>query len=221
VSGHGPRRLVWPRIPSRIGGVKWEPLAAMLALLFVGLWLVYSPGLRTTPGAHVEKVRIAHERGVLEYLPDQNPPFRLALRDGHEARLTDGDVKSLFGDRVHRSLTIEPTNPLFRLFNITSWTSLAWIGIGLGGQALFAGRTFIQWLVSERARQSVVPAAFWWMSLVGGVSLFAYFAWRQDVVGVLGQCSGVVIYARNLRLIYKSRRRHARASLANPEPKPA
>lgn len=210
------RRLVWPRIPSRIGGVKWEPVAAMLALLFVGLWLVYSPTLRTTPGAHAEKIRIAHERGVIEHLPDASPRFRLALRDGHEVRLTDDEVRKIFGPRVFESLTDRPINPLFRLFNITSWSSLAWIAVGLGGQVLFAGRTFVQWMVSERARQSVVPAAFWWMSLVGGVCLFAYFAWRQDVVGVLGQCSGVVIYARNLRLMYKAARRHARTSAPNP-----
>jgi len=212
MSDPGRRRLVWPRIPSRIGGVKWEPVAAMLALLFVGLWLVYSPGLRTTPGAHVEKVRLAHERGVLEFVPTPEPRFRLALRNGHEVELADAEVRRLFGDRVHRTLTASPTNLFFRLFNITSWASLAWIGVGLGGQALFAGRTFVQWLVSERARQSVVPTAFWWMSLVGGASLFAYFAWRQDVVGVLGQCSGVVIYARNLRLIFKARRRRAHES---------
>jgi hypothetical protein len=53
----------------------------------------------------------------------------------------------------------------------------------------------------------VIPASFWWLSLFGGVALFAYFVWRQDFVGVLGQSSGIVIYARNIRLIYKRRRR--------------
>jgi len=65
--------------------------------------------------------------------------------------------------------------------------------------------------VSEKQRESVVPEAFWWLSLVGGVFLFVYFVWRQDIVGVLGQSSGVVIYARNLWLIRKRRRRLARA----------
>jgi lipid-A-disaccharide synthase-like uncharacterized protein len=69
---------------------------------------------------------------------------------------------------------------------------------------------FIQWLVSEKEKRSVVPEIFWWLSLVGGVTLFAYFAWRQDPVGILGQSSGLVIYARNLRLIYKQRRRAGR-----------
>ena len=65
----------------------------------------------------------------------------------------------------------------------------------------------VQWVVSERSRVSTVPELFWWFSFVGGVSLFTYFVWRKDVVGVLGQATGVVIYARNLRLIQKQRRR--------------
>jgi lipid-A-disaccharide synthase-like uncharacterized protein len=70
----------------------------------------------------------------------------------------------------------------------------------------------LQWFVSERKRESVIPEAFWWLSLIGGVALFAYFVWRQDIVGVLGQSSGLVIYARNIRLIYKQRKRALEAA---------
>ncbi|TVQ81254.1 MAG: lipid A biosynthesis protein [Phycisphaeraceae bacterium] len=109
---------------------------------------------------------------------------------------------------------------MFRLFNITTWGSLVWIGVGLGGQIAFFGRMAIQWVISERERRSVVPPLFWYLSLVGGIALFLYFAWRQDVVGVLGQTTGVVIYARNIRLIAKQRRRDARrlAREAAPDP---
>ena len=58
---------------------------------------------------------------------------------------------------------------------------------------------------------SVVAAA-----VVGGVMLFSYFVWRQDFVGVLGQSTGIVIYARNLRLIYKHRRRLREEQAARP-----
>jgi lipid-A-disaccharide synthase-like uncharacterized protein len=201
-------------LPSRVFGVKWEPVAAMIALLFTGLWLVYQPDVKSRPGAYVVEVRIANERGILEsYTPPEGEPgahvttFRLALRSGFEREMTGDELRRMFGEGVYTTLTQRPGNKLFRLFNITSWISLAWVAIGLGGQVLFAGRTLVQWFISEKERRSVVPPVFWWMSLVGGVSLFAYFAWRQDVVGVLGQCSGVVIYARNIRLIYKHRRR--------------
>ena len=32
--------------------------------------------------------------------------------------------------------------------------------------------------------------SFWWMSLFGGVMLFSYFVWRQDLSGGIGQTSG-------------------------------
>jgi lipid-A-disaccharide synthase-like uncharacterized protein len=34
--------------------------------------------------------------------------------------------------------------------------------------------------------------------------LLAYFIWRRDIVGVLGQGLGWFIYIRNLRMIYRS-----------------
>jgi lipid-A-disaccharide synthase-like uncharacterized protein len=199
-------------LPSRIYGVKWEPVAAMILLLLVGVWLIKQPDVQARPGAYVVPVRIANDRGIIEtFIPDgaSQPVFRLALRSGYERVLSGEQLRNEFGQNVHRTLTTRPSNALFRLFNITSWASLTWIAIGFLGQFLFAGRTLVQWFVSEKERQSVVPEAYWWMSLIGGVTLFAYFAWRQDVPALLGQCSGVVIYARNIRLIHKHRRRAA------------
>ncbi|MBK7404042.1 MAG: lipid-A-disaccharide synthase N-terminal domain-containing protein [Phycisphaerales bacterium] len=95
-------------------------------------------------------------------------------------------------------------------FNITSWFNFGWVLLGLAGQGCFFGRMFAQWVKSEKERQSVVPAIFWWLSFFGGLFLFSYFVWRVDFVGVLGQSTGIVIYARNLRLIHKQNRRLAR-----------
>lgn len=90
-----------------------------------------------------------------------------------------------------------------RLLNITSPIGIAWVALGLLGQLLFTGRMLLQWLASERSKASVVPPAFWWLSLVGATMLLVYFVWRRDVVGVLGQLAGWVIYLRNLWLIYR------------------
>ena len=54
-------------------------------------------------------------------------------------------------------------------------------------------------------QRSEVPVVFWWLSLAGGLLLFVYFVWRKDPIGVLGQSTGVAVYARNLRLIAKER----------------
>lgn len=93
---------------------------------------------------------------------------------------------------------------------------LAWILVGLGGQMLFMGRFLIQWIASERARRSVVPVAFWWLSIAGAAVLLAYAIWRADPVFILGQSLGFGIYARNLALIHAERR----AAVAPPSQTP-
>ena len=81
-----------------------------------------------------------------------------------------------------------------------------WIAIGFLGQALFTSRFLVQWIASERRRESVIPVAFWWLSVVGGLTLLSYAVWRQDPVFIIGQASGLVVYARNLALIARNRR---------------
>ena len=55
----------------------------------------------------------------------------------------------------------------------------------------------------EQKQDSVVPVAFWWLSLVGGVTLLAYAVFRCDPVIVTGQGMGLVVYTRNLMLLKK------------------
>ncbi len=81
--------------------------------------------------------------------------------------------------------------------------------VGFTGQLLFTSRFLIQWLASERAKASVMPVMFWWISIGGGVMLLIYSIWRQDPVFILGQSFGLVVYFRNLVLIAKSRRQNA------------
>ncbi len=78
-----------------------------------------------------------------------------------------------------------------------------WIIVGVFGQVLFFLRFFVQWLASERAGKSVIPRAFWYFSIMGGLILFAYAFWRRDPVFILGQSVGIGIYSRNLYLIRK------------------
>lgn len=90
-----------------------------------------------------------------------------------------------------------------RAFNVTSLTGVLWIAFGLAAQAIFTARMIVQWLASEKAKASTVPVAFWWLSVIGASMLMAYFIWRRDIVGVIGQSTGWFIYVRNLWLIYK------------------
>ena len=79
-----------------------------------------------------------------------------------------------------------------------------WLAVGFLGQAMFSGRFIVQWIASERKKASVIPVAFWWLSLVGGVALFAYAVHRGDPVFILGQVAGLVVYGRNLVLVRRS-----------------
>jgi lipid-A-disaccharide synthase-like uncharacterized protein len=81
-----------------------------------------------------------------------------------------------------------------------------WIAIGFLGQALFTSRFLIQWIASERLGESVIPLAFWWFSILGGLTLLSYALWRQDPVFIIGQATGLVVYTRNLILIARKRR---------------
>ena len=95
---------------------------------------------------------------------------------------------------------------LFNFLAVDSWAEFWWVIVGLFGQLLFMGRFLVQWIASERARKSVVPLAFWYFSIGGGVILFAYAVYRADPVFILGQSMGLFIYLRNLWLIHAEKR---------------
>jgi len=214
--------------------LKWEPAALMVLVLSLGLWVAFGPAggrsFPTAPGAITSRVLIGETRGVLEAFhpnpasaaPDHAAQsgadeyvFRLWLNDEKQPPriMTRADAEAFLGSRqVER--TLAGRNRLFRTLNITSWYSLVWVGIGLFGQALFSGRMILQWIISEKHKKSVVTESFWWFSLIGGVTLFSYFVWRQDPVAIIGQASGIVVYSRNIRLLRKHARRAAREQIS-------
>ena len=194
--------------------MKWEPILAMAILLALGAWLVVSParapGLPTLrQSARVLELRVGKTRGALEVVDEAGSrSYRLLWRDGHAGEVFDDEgLRARFGPQATQRLVEGADHALFRLFSITSWGSLVWVLLGFLGQLAFFGRMALQWILSEREKRSVVPPVFWVLSLIGGVLLFTYFAWRRDIIGVFGQTTGIVIYARNLRLIAKQRRR--------------
>jgi len=101
------------------------------------------------------------------------------------------DLSHLVGDYFY--------NVFFLKLN---WTVL----VGVVGQFLFTMRFLVQWIATERARKSVVPVAFWFFSIGGGLVLFVYALTIKDPVFILGQGFGVFIYLRNLYFVYRERR---------------
>jgi len=182
----------------------------MVAVIGVSVWLVLSlqtPSSPPTPGATTFELVVANRKIKVEQFSTPDAPegvYSYRFRnhpDVPPTSLTAAEFERTIADMG--GTTSRPV--LLRAFNVTGFNSLLWVALGLGGQLLFSGRMIVQWLTSEKQRQSVVPPAFWYMSLGGGLLLAAYFIWRKDLIGVLGQSSGLVIYARNIRLLYKNR----------------
>jgi len=144
------------------------------------------------PGAQSEAGLVRLKNGTIGYVIKRLGP-------GTDRLLTPVEFAELsFKSRSNRGW-------LEKLLNITSPAGMVWVSIGLLGQLIFTGRMLVQWMASEKEKRSVVPVAFWWMSLGGAVMLVVYFVWRRDIVGVVGQGTGLFIYVRNLMLIRRSR----------------
>ncbi len=81
-----------------------------------------------------------------------------------------------------------------------------WVIIGLAGQSFFFLRFLVQWVASERVQQSVIPRAFWYLSIAGAAIVLAYGIQRAEPVLIVGQSAGLIVYLRNLWLIYRRHR---------------
>lgn len=87
----------------------------------------------------------------------------------------------------------------------TSELELIWLIIGISGQCLFMMRFIVQWIHSERHGESIIPISFWYLSLIGGLTVLAYGIHKSEPVIILGQLPGAVVYARNLILIKRKK----------------
>lgn len=88
-----------------------------------------------------------------------------------------------------------------------------WLAFGLIAQLLFTARFLVQWISSERAGKSVVPMAFWFFSMGGGLMTLIYGIAKREPVIIVGQAMATVIYVRNIMLIVKA---HGRGSETLP-----
>jgi lipid-A-disaccharide synthase-like uncharacterized protein len=80
-----------------------------------------------------------------------------------------------------------------------------WLAFGLIAQLLFAARFLVQWIASERAGKSVVPMAFWFFSIGGGLMTLIYGIVKREPIIIFGQLLANIIYVRNVMLIWKNR----------------
>jgi lipid-A-disaccharide synthase-like uncharacterized protein len=116
--------------------------------------------------------------------------------------------------QVSHGLSEETVSLLLNNWMLLMTNSSIWIAFGMMGQLLFTARFVVQWLSSEREKKSVVPTTFWYFSIGGGVILLVYAIYKQDIVFIMGQASGLFVYVRNLQLL---RNEHLRLRAAQSE----
>lgn len=75
------------------------------------------------------------------------------------------------------------------------------------GQVLFTMRFIYQWLYSRKKKESHLPEGFWLISLIGSFLILMYGCLRADLVLIVGQMFGVIIYLRNIYLITNGEKR--------------
>ena len=100
-------------------------------------------------------------------------------------------------------MSIEQFLDLVGLNNL-SFNECIWVAFGTLGQLVFFSRWIIQWFSSEKNESSVIPVAFWWCSLLGGIITLIYAKHIGSFPFMLAQGIGLIVYSRNLILIYKS-----------------
>jgi lipid-A-disaccharide synthase-like uncharacterized protein len=97
-------------------------------------------------------------------------------------------------------------------------TENIWLAVGFLGQGLFFSRFLVQWLRSEMVGKSVIPVAFWYFSMGGGIVLLSYAIYKEDPVFITGQATGLIVYARNLYLIQREKRgAHPQVEIETPK----
>lgn len=174
--------------------------AALLLILPVVAWVVLlNLGLVATPGNPVKEPFNQSDRiSTIKVIKGEDGEIRARFKNWSE-----GDPE-LSAEEFYSILLERRRNQswLFMLLDVTSWTGVAWVFFGFLGQAVFMARMVVQWRASEKARSSVVPPIFWWLSLLGSSMLMVYFIWRWEIIGFLGQSTGWFIYIRNLWFIH-------------------
>jgi lipid-A-disaccharide synthase-like uncharacterized protein len=76
------------------------------------------------------------------------------------------------------------------------WTVTGWLA-----NAAFSSRFLVQWYVTEKKKQVVVPQLFWWLSLVGSLLFLVYaiFYDKHHVI-IFAYAFSWIPYIRNLMI---------------------
>ncbi len=88
------------------------------------------------------------------------------------------------------------------IVSLTPWKLIGYLGV-----IMFAGRWFVQFFATRRARKPTFPRLFWLMSCAGSVLTLSYFIWgKNDSVGIMSNLFPSFVACYNLYLDIRSSR---------------
>ncbi len=174
-------------------------VVALLVIPTVGWLVLFQTGHVAAPGKPLLPPFNMSDRIVSIEVSKNDSGLFVGTFHGHEE-----GAKPLTGDEFFEELFRRKKSlPVFyKWLDVTSLGGVLWVVFGFLAQAVFTARMLVQWYASEKVKSSVVPPAFWWLSLLGASMLLIYFVWRKEPVGFFGQATGWFIYVRNLWFIY-------------------
>lgn len=178
-------------------------VALLVVLPVAGWWVMLEMELVGKPGEPLAPPFNLSDRIVTIEVREDGEGGLVARFQGWEEGERELSGEEFF-EEIHRRKRDLPG--IYKWLDVTSLAGVLWVVFGFAGQAVFMGRMLVQWFASEKVQSSVVPPAFWWLSLLGSTMLMIYFIWRKEIVGFLGQSTGWIIYLRNLWFIYGKER---------------
>ena len=98
------------------------------------------------------------------------------------------------------------TSPVFHMDGFKEALTEPLAILGFLAQGIFFSRFLVQWLASEKKGESYIPIAFWYISIAGAILMLIYAILRVEPIFALGQTTGLIVYVRNLILIYRKKR---------------
>lgn len=120
-----------------------------------------------------------------------------------EDKIEDKDEKTISEIKNILSTSDNPKEKLNKIKSAIKHETYFWYFIGFLGEALFGSRMVVQWIASEKAKRNVIPATFWYLSLVGSILGLSYAINLRDPVFMLSKGVGFLIYVRNINLLFK------------------
>ena len=133
---------------------------------------------------------------VLTYRPREKQPTRVAPWG---AMLAGG---AIFGGLIW--LSVSKSDEIGSIVSFEG-TSPYWLAFGFLAQGVWSSRFVVQWIASERAGASIMPASFFRISIVGAIGLFTYAVYRVDWVMMAAYLLNPIPFVRNLMLLKKQR----------------